>query len=708
MTSFLRRLLADEKWADSRAPLALLVGATTFGILALELALIRWTSGQVRVFAYINNIVLITAFLGMGVGVALGRRHAGLVHFTLPALLLVSLPVAGSDMLGLVRLGFPDQSITLWGAEKVAGNPVQFAGHLAIFLVLLAVLGAVFVAAGAALGHLFGRLNVLRAYTADLCGSLAGIAAFTAIAWTNAGPAWWLAVGVIPFVWISRSWFLAGTAAVIVGLGLFSGLDAVYSPYNRIVLTRERLGLSLEVNRDFHQFIHNLSDARISDPALTPADRDLLRTVRELYDLPFIINPQRGSALVVGAGTGNDVQAALRNGYARITSVDIDGQILDIGKRMHPERPYDDPRVAIVNDDARAFFNRNLGARYDVVCYGLLDSHAMASAMSTLRLDNYVYTEDGIRAAWRHVTPGGHLSLAMGCYQGAWFVERLYWTIARATGRMPIAIYSGLGGGTVTFVVPGELATFKADAFARRERIVPAEKSAALTRTLDDDWPFLYLRPHIFPWGYLAVLTAVLGAAALAARTVFGVGRGTATFDWPLFMMGAAFLLIETRGVTSLSLLFGSTWLVNSAVFGGILTMVLAGNLAVQRWQWTNPVPWFLPLLAALALQYFFQISWLQDLPLVGRCLAGGLLIGLPVGFAGVIVPMLLARAKDAPAALGTNLLGAVLGGCLEYFSMLGGLRSLVLLALVLYLCALLALTREGARTHASAGSGGG
>ena len=696
MMTKLMRLLANGHWAEGRrASPGVLIAATTFGILALELALIRWTSAQVRVFAYINNIVLIAAFLGMGVGVALGRRHPGLVHLALPALLALAVPVASAEALGLVHLTFPDQSITLWGAETVAANPATFARNITIFLVLLGGVGAVFVGAGAPLGHLFGRLPVLRAYTADLVGSLLGIGAFTAAAWMDAGPGVWLALGVAPLVWLGRNRWAVALAVAIVALGFYSQRGAYFSPYNRIALVRDPLYLRLEVNRDFHQYLHDVSDARLADPALTPGDRALLRNVRELYDLPFVLNRQRGTALVVGAGTGNDVQAALRQGYRHVVSVDIDGRIIALGRQLHPEQPYRDARVSTVTDDARAFFQKNRAERFDVVCYGLLDSHAMASAMSTLRLDNYVYTEEGIRAGWRRVAPRGHLSLTMACNAGEWFFERLYWTITRATGTAPIALYNPMHGGTVTFVVPTPAATLDAMELAKRPQTAP-RRSAAQTLTLSDDWPFLYLRPGVFPWGYAVVLGGVLLAAAGSARAVFGLGRGAA-FDWPLFLMGAAFLLIETRGVTSLSLLFGSTWVVNSAVFGGILTMVLVANLAVQRWQWREPAPWFIALFAAVGLLYLFPVSWLQTLPLAARGLGGGLLTGLPVGIAGIIVPMLLARAAQPTAALGANLLGAVLGGCLEYFSMLGGLRSTALMALVLYLVVFLVVRRERA-----------
>jgi hypothetical protein len=159
--------------------------------------------------------------------------------------------------------------------------------------------------------------------------------------------------------------------------------------------------------------------------------------------------------------------------------------------------------------------------------------------------------------------------------------------------------------------------------------------------------------------------------------------------------MGAAFMLVETRGVTSMSLLFGSTWIVNAAIFGGILLMVLLANALVMRTGWTNTLPWFAMLFLAVALLGFFPVGWLQTLPLLAKGLLAGLITGLPVGIAGIIVPILLARAANAAASLGANLLGAVLGGCLEYYSMLGGLRSTAVMALVLYLLAFAVLRRK-------------
>lgn len=688
------RILTDSGWSVRRESAPWLIGLTTFGILALELTLIRWSSAQIRMFAYFSNVVLVCAFLGIGLGLALGRKLPGLVHLVLPALVLLAVPIAFSERLGLVAMTFPDQSVMLWGAE-VKANASLFVRNLAIFLGLLALVSTVFVGCGAALGHLFSRMDPLRAYQADLAGSLLGVLVFSAAAWLDTEPAVWLALGALPFAWLSRRAPGFVALGAIVWLGHHSVGDAIYSPYNRIDILKDDNGVQeLRVNRDYHQYMYDLSDAKLATPQFTADYRHVLQLTRDLYDLPFVVNSERGSALIVGAGTGNDVQAALRNGYRKVTSVDIDGRIIEVGRERHPEAPYRSASVTAVVDDARAFFEKNRGEKYDVVCFGLLDSHAMSSAMSVLRLDNFVYTEDGVRAAWGRVGPRGHLSLAISCFAGRWFFERVYWTIARATGREPIAFYSPLFYGAMTFIVPKAEDPLLTGARTSRMTLTPTEPLER-TLTTSDDWPFLYLRPGVMPLGYLVVLGVILLGAALSVRKVFGLGRPGSAFDWPLFFMGAAFLLIETRGVTSLSLLFGSTWVVNSVVFAGILLMVLVANTAVRRWQWGDPQPWFIPLLAASLLLYFFPIGWLHALPLLARGLLGGLLTGLPIGIAGVIVPMLLSRAKDPVAALGSNLLGSVLGGTFEYYSMLGGLRATALGAVIFYLVAFLLLRRR-------------
>jgi len=675
------------------------IGLATFGILALELALIRWMSGQIRIFAYFNNLVLIGAFLGMGLGLALGQRRPRLHEWTLPGLLALSLPLAFSPALHLTHMRFPDPAISLWGAES-AVRALQDALSLLAFLGLFACIVAVFVLAGSALGALFGQAGPLRAYSADLLGSLLGVAVFTAATTLDAGPPVWLLIAGLPFAILSRRWTSWAALAGVIALGGHSVAGAYFSPYNRIDLEPDGKDYALAVNRDFHQYMHDNSDAMLRDPAWTDENRRILVHRRLVYDAPFVINPVRARALVVGAGTGNDVQAALRQGYGQVFSVDIDGRIIELGRRFHPERPYDDPRAVPVVNDARAFFEQYRGAPFDAICFGLLDSHAMFSALSSLRLDNYVYTEEGIRAAWRHVSDRGHLSVSFSLFGGPWVGERLYWTIARATGVRPVMLYHGLLYG-VTYLVARPGATLDLAPLASFERREPTKPLDAV-HTTSDDWPFLYIRPGVFPWGYLVVLATVLVMAFVSARRVFGARAVGADFDPLLFLVGAGFLLIETRGVTTLSLLFGSTWMVNAAVFAGILLVALIANLYVERFGSPPLEACFVLLLASVVMLWAIDNAALNRLDLPLRGVLGGLVNALPVGFAGIIVSTLLARSANATASLASNLLGSVVGGCLEYLSMLAGLRALALLAFAIYLGAFLVHRRR--RATASVG----
>ena len=699
----MRTWLRDEGWARWRLPPPLQLALATFGILALELTIIRWASTQIRVLAYFNNLLLIGAFLGMGLGVTLGRRWPGLLHWTLPVLLVLVVPVGFSETLGLVHLRFPDVSVHLWGGEERQAAQ-EFVLHLAIVFALFWLTAAVFICAGSAVGCLFSRTAPLRAYSFDLAGSLAGTIVFTAATALHTSPALWMAVAVLPFVLLSRRWWSVASAAAVIAVGWVSGQGAQYSPYNRIDVQRVvhgrngRVGYQVHVNRDFHQFLDDLSDAALADPSLSDDERPLLGLIRQVYDLPFVLDGTRQRAMIVGAGTGNDVQAALRAGYQSVYSVYIDGQIMDIGRALHPEQPYSDPRVHRIVNDARAFFEQYDGPPFDVVCYGFLYSHAMLSAMASLRLENYVYTEEGFRAAWRLVAPGGHLTVHFSVTAGDWLADRMYWTLARATGRVPVMLKLNdriLEGRT--FVVSRDGAHLDWVTRVSAPRIEPRMRLAQVATT-SDDWPFLYIRPGVFPWGYVLLLGAVLLSAAIAIRGAFGRAMFRGSFDAPLFCMGAAFLLIETRGVTNLSLLFGSTWVVNAAVFTGILVTVLAANILVAGYQPARVQPWFIPLFGALFALWAVNVGVLNAYPLLVRGLCGALLTGLPVGFAGVILSTRLLRSGDPTAALGSNLLGALLGGCLEYLSMYVGIRALVWIAAIFYLVACVLLQREGVR----------
>ena len=88
---------------------------------------------------------------------------------------------------------------------------------------------------------------------------------------------------------------------------------------------------------------------------------------------------------------------------------------------------------------------------------------------------------------------------------------------------------------------------------------------------------------------FLVTLSAAWSVRRVFGQALFSRGR----FDTQMFLLGAAFLLLETRAVTQLSLLFGSTWIVNTSVFGGVLAMVLAANTVASHWKGYKREPTF-------------------------------------------------------------------------------------------------------------------
>lgn len=715
------RILSPKRWSDSRSAPEVLWGAgriprtlhlalCSFGVLALELTIIRWMSGQVRVFAYFTNILLIAAFLGMGLGVSLGQRYPKLVHGCLPVLAGLSVLLAFPREFSLMTIRFPDASINLWGQEQsiVLG---RFALSTLIFMALFWLVAVIFALAASPIGWLFAQLPPLTAYSADLGGSILGVVAMTLLAALGTSPPVWMATAILPFVWLSRRPLALVSGGIAVALAALSVGGALYSPYNRIDVTPNRLwhpdGLdsndwNVMVNRDFHQEILDLSNKTVG--AAPPQSRR--RIMQAIYELPFRAQRDGTTALVVGAGTGNDVAAALRLGYKRVVSVDIDSRLLRLGSDLHAERPYSNPGVRCVANDARAYFEQHPDERFDVVCYGLLDSHAMFSAMSTLRLDNYVYTIEGIRAGWSHVKPDGSLAISFASNAGPWMVARLIGIIRQATGLDPIVVPHHVSPG-VSYLVGRRLDPRQIPPFFRP--VVPRVREASNLRIPTDDWPFLYIQPGTFPYAYVLVLVLIILSAFFGVRRIYRTEKSTERgFDVALFLMGAAFMLWETRMVTELSLLFGSTWIVNSCVFFSILAMALAANLWVARRPATGVAIWYLPLTISIAIAWAIGAGGLNRLPLAGRWIVGGLSHALPVAFAGIIFSRLLRRSASPSAALGSNLLGAVCGGALEYLSLLIGLRALALLAMALYLGSFLAVrVRPGLREPAAAGASG-
>ena len=209
-----------------------------------------------------------------------------------------------------------------------------------------------------------------------------------------------------------------------------------------------------------------------------------------------------------------------------------------------------------------------------------------------------------------------------------------------------------------------------------------------------DDRPFVYFFGSSLPKLYLLSLGGILLVSLICVRLLSGPFRTMRPYA-DLFFMGAAFLLLETKNVASFALLFGTTWVVNAIVFAGVLVAVLLAVETTRRVR-TPPLPAvYAGIAAALAIAFAVPNSALLALPLTVRLVAAVALAFAPIYLANVAFAKRFSQCDDSRAAFAVNVLGAMVGGCLEYLALLTGYRNLLILAGLLYLAAFVLTPRR-------------
>ena len=651
-------------------------------ILFFELAFIRYTSAYVRVFGFYLNFVLIATFLGMGVGLLQAQR-APFLKWIAPATMVMLTGAVG--YFSASRIAVPsDQHEFLWAIFNTSSSAGQRIPMVLAVTALFALSALFFLPLGALMGAEFGKVAPLRAYTVDIIGSLCGIGLFAALSAARQPPVMWFIIGTVIWVTASRGDWRYSLTLVVSGLAMVTiatwtegKAPEYWSPYYRINVTREDERLRIAVNGSLHQFALDLDSVRAMR-------HEYSAVARPAYLRPYALAARLDTVLVLGSGSGNDVALLIQSGAKYIDAVEIDPTIADIGKASHVQRPYSDPRVHLHVNDARAFL-RQTTQRYDAIVFGTLDSQTLLSGMSSVRLDNYVYTVESLRSARDRLKPDG--TLIMYHMSGEHYIAaKIYQMLTLAFGAPPRVFYEYDNLFNYTFVA----------GYGARGAVLPAN-APWLTQQValpHDDWPYLYLSARVVPAHYLAALTGVVVVALL----MLGIGASDVLrrgFDGVMFFMGTGFLLVETKSVTEMSLLFGSTWTVNLLVFTSILIMVLCANLLVERRRTFRLPHLFSGLIAALVLAYLIPASQLLWMPVAAQWAAGGLMVALPVFFAALIFSTLLSRRADATRALAYNLLGAIAGGILEYSSMAFGIKALYIVALATYVVAFLLSRRN-------------
>ncbi len=664
--------------------------AASFIVLFQELAFIRWLPGQVRVLAYFPNLILLSAFLGLGLGCLRCGRRSLLWLWPASLLLLTGTAFAASHVV-FTQNSVSEHLYLLYfdlpkNAPVVAETRLPIIGFFILSAVSFIPLGQL---VAGRLQEFQRRAISLQGYAWDLLGSLLGVILFTCVSFAQWFPLAWFSI----FLLTAVIFFSEKRICVIAYLALASAILGIvaraekaeyYSPYYALSMQPEKneSGYTILANGSFHQ--HPFEMRR--EKAVSKFEQN----VREGYHLPYrhLKQPPR-RALVVGAGSGNDVAVLLDEGAGHVDAVEIDPVILRLGREIHPSHPYASDRVRAVNTDARSFLN-HCTEQYDLIVFGTLDSMTRLSALSNVRLDNFVYTLDCVRAARSHLAPGG--GLVMYFMAGTDYVDlRQEGMLAEVFGEVPIMISKHYGLFNKVYMVGP---AFAHDDGERRRNAAPAllndVKSQVELPT--DDWPFLYLHRRGISNFYLTLMaaimiTTILGVLIASPEMRSGIFQKDGV-DGEMFLFGLGFLLLETRSATEMNLLWGATWLTSAVVFGSILAMILLSTLLMQ-WR-PLPYSWSMAGLAAsLLAAWAAPTHLLLQSGAVMRLGVSLLFVGTPIFFAASCFATIFRKRQAAATAFGWNLLGAVVGGLLEMLSMETGFKTLLLLALAAYLLAL-------------------
>lgn len=645
---------------------------TSFLILLLELSLIRLVPGYMILTGYFTNLIVIASFLGIGVGLLLWKKSP-LIVYLFPLLLLA---LIGFLVLLRVQVAIPPSEVIFFNDPLGKFIPVQPMILIPFLYILIAF---PFIPLGLLLGKYFTLYSPLKAYSLDIAGSLCGIILFSLLSFLMTSPTVWLTILSIVFLFLVATMpkvkiYLPLSCIVLISciaiLFFTNTGQTFWSPYYRIsVFDNNGEGYDrsyvLDVNNIAHQYVSRYD-----------------------YRQPFYYAPYQAfpnalykKILIIGAGTGADTATALALDPAvtHIDAVEIDPKIYQLGKELNPDKPYNDSRVHIHIDDGRDFLH-NSTETYDLIEYAVTDSLTLTSHSSNVRLESFIFTTDAFREVKNHLSKNG-LFVMYNYYRESWLIDKLV-AMQESVFGYPSRVYILAKAGNAAVIATGP----KSLTLPKTSLLKPYSPQTSLPLATDE-WPFLYLKEKAIPVLYATFIPILFAISLLLIGGAHALNKRF-SFNYRLFFLGSAFLLLETKSLTTFSLLFGNTWIVNSVVFGGILLAVLLANILAQKMRIPQLILLFCIVLS-LTSTMLLPTATLLTLPLFMRAVSAILFYFLPIFLANVSFAQYFKDTKHSQADLASNLSGAVFGGFLEYTSLALGYQLLTVLIICCYIIAL-------------------
>lgn len=671
-------------------------------------------------------LLFVTGFVSVGLEIVLTRLFS-VAYYHHFAFLAISLALLGLGMSGLClallgdrlrqgMLGWLVAGLALATAATPLGvvlSPWQIPQHLSALAGMTLWLGLFaipFLFAGLILGIALRdhARYAGRVYAADLAGAAAGCGGAMGLLHGLGGPAavWALAglaalSGTLLDGKVARRLLLATALGIMVlaGWQARTGIIQIHAPgtstqipllerwngFSRVAVIEpvSAGGLASTLNP---AYTGNLPDYRyclIDSAAVShilagpPENATSYRFLDvDLSYAAYAVGNKPGRSLLIGSGGGRDVWAALRSGQREIVAVEVNSllpELVEGEMAAFSGRPYAQPGVSLVIDDARGFLARDI-RRWDYINAPFACTWA-AHAGAGLALSEYsLYTREAFDLFLDRLTPNGILSFTL------WFrgtpgetlrLLRLAGERLRVHGavdptkhlavllldRTPQA-KKGAHQGFATVLVKNSpfsvLERGRLRDFAVRSgtqlAFAPAQRDDSLfARALDpqstigtldlrppeDDRPFFFyllrtadalplllgdsgslqVAVHRVLWlVFAASLVLTLGLLVLPAILApqRHVARAPRLWLMAYFaLIGIGFMWFEIPLLQRFGLILGNPTLALSLTLGGLLVSLAAGSLWVQyRRVQSEPREILVRLLVALVLAGAIQIGW--------------------------------------------------------------------------------------------------
>ena len=665
----------------------------SFLILFFELTLIRYISATIVSISFYSNIILLASFFGVGAGCLLSIRRNLFNLF--PPLILILLLILNSQLLVINAL----ESEMLMFQDFVGEYKIP---SWLIIIFIFSFVAFLFLILGQQLKLAFQAFEKsIDAYLFDLLGSIAGIIIFSTLSYFELGFTYWISITCILWLLIKQvhknptknkkydsifAWIL------VISFALFLNIiheNSWWSKYYFIKLTEFKKGEYYHIftNKTGHQ-------AMEKKPNLW------------FYRIPYdsFKNPQYDDVLIIGAGSGQDASIALQNNVKNIDAVDIEPRLVELGKQYHPLKPYSDPRVKISIADGRNFIENQKDKKYDLIIFALTDSLTLASNSSNTRLESYLMTVESFAKTKSLLKENGMLMLYNN-YRKDWLIEKLTKMLEQNFPNKVLIINSKIDQNAI-LMAGNKIKDFDEVKFLKEKTDLTFgygdSKADLENRVGTDNWPFSYLFKPSIPSSYLIIISFIISLSggvlflflkkykAEPENKILSWQKFLTIIPWHMFFLGAGFMLLETKNIINFQLLFGSTWIVNSLVFIAILGLALTSAILTKMKLIFNKKILYFLMIFAVAISIFFPLKSIIELPFYLKYLSAILISLLPIFFANLIFSNHFSHQNNAEISFGLNMVGALFGGLLEYFSMLYGYHFLLYLIGFCYFVAII------------------